>query len=606
MKKGIISIVLVSVLILLSLPAYADGCMQSYINLMMGTDESELNVTWYSDTDGEAMILCCKADELIDGIIDVDTATTAKAKTELADEGEGYYSCKAVITGLEHSTVYAYALVNNGYISEIRYFTTGDSDEYGFALVGDAQLGSGDSLEGDITAWEHTLDLIDNDPVFTSADFILSAGDQVDSCNSEEHFDAFLNRELITRMPIATVIGNHETDAPLYSYHYNPANMSDRYGVTGAGGDSYFRYNDTLFMVFNTSAGGYEDHKDFVDEAVSLNPDVRWRVAVFHHTVYTVSERAEDSSTMSRREWITRLLSEYDFDIALSGHDHIYSRSYLMDGMKALTDSSSYDSESLNSATDTDAIPYITLNSCTGSKYYDVVYPNVPEIAVYNQEYAPNVSMVTVSDTAFTVTTYRTADMSIVDSFTLNKTPEKTELPYSDVKESHWYYSAVEYAFKKGIMSGMSENSFGHNIATNRAMLVSVLWRFEGCPEGFGHSFTDVKEEHYFNKAVAWASANGIVAGKSADKYAPNDKLTREQMAAIFYRYAAYAGRDTEPKGDISVFDDLNKLDDYAVDAMRWAYGKGIITGMDQTTLDPNGSATRAQLSSILMRFLGK
>lgn len=606
MKKRIVCILLGFILCLVSLPVYAHTPVQSYINLMMGTNESELNITWYSDIEGNGSVVYCKAEDVIGTDIPLDTAESVEAVCELADEGEGYYSCKAVITGLEHSTAYAYVLVNNGYKSHIRYFTTGDSDEYGFALVGDAQLGSGDSLEGDITAWEHTLGLIENDTVFDGADFILSAGDQVDSCNNDEHFDAFLNRDLISKMPIATVIGNHETDAPLYSYHYNPANMSNKYGVTGAGGDSWFRYNDTLFMIFNTSAGGYEDHKAFVDEAVSCNSDVRWRVAVFHHTVYTVSERAEESSTVSRREWVTQLLSEYDFDIALSGHDHIYSRSYLMDGMDALTDSSFYDNDSLTSATDTDAIPYITLNSCTGSKYYDVVFPDVPEIVVYNQEYAPNVSMVNVSDTSFTVTTYRTADMSVVDSFTLNKSPEKTVMPFTDAKESHWYYDAVEYVFNKGMMSGMTESSFGPNIATNRAMLVSVLWRFEGCLEGFTHNFNDVKTNHYFDKAVAWASANGIVAGKSADKYAPNDKLTREQMAAILYRYAAYAGRDTKADGDISVFADLSKLDSYAVDAMKWAYGKGIITGMNQTTLDPNGSATRAQLASILMRFLGK
>ena len=264
-----------------------------------------------------------------------------------------------------------------------------------------------------------------------------------------------------------------------------------------------------------------------------------------------------------------------------------------------------YDDETFTSATDTEGIPYLTLSSSTGSKYYDVVFPDEPDILIYEQKYIPHVSMVSVTDTAFTLTTYRTDDMSVVDSFTLNKSPEKKKMPFTDVKDNHWYYSAVKYAFSRGMMSGMTETAFGPNIATNRAMLVSVLWRFEGSPEGFSHSFSDVKSSHYFDKAVAWASSNGIVAGKSEDRYAPNDKLTREQMAAILYRYAGYADKDTEIKGDLSVFADLKKLDAYAVDAMKWAYGKGIVTGMDETTLDPNGNATRAQLASILMRFLG-
>lgn len=601
MKKRLISLVLICVLMLGAIPVRAEEVMQSYINLTMGSDQTQLNVTWYSDFSDEASVIYCKASELKDNVIP-DEAMTAIAVSDIADEGEGYYNHKAIVTGLEPSTEYAYALVNGDHTGPVRCFTTGDSDEYGFALLGDAQLGSGETLEGDIAAWQHTLGLIENDPAFDGADFILSAGDQVDTCNSEEHFSAFLNQDLISKMPIATVIGNHETDSELYSYHFNPANFSDEYGVTGAGGDSWFRYNDTLFVVLNTSAG--TDHGEFVKNAVALNSDVRWRVAVFHHTVYTVSERAEDSSTLSRREWITSLLKEYDFDIALSGHDHIYSRSYLMDGMEPMTDSSFYDSEAMSSATDTEGIPYITLNSSTGSKYYDVMFPDVKEIAVYNQEYTPNLSMVKVTDTSFTVTTYRTADMSVVDSFTLNKAPERIDMPFEDVKESHWYHSAVEFVFSKGMMSGMSETRFGPNVTTNRAMLVSVLWRYEGCPEGFSHSFSDVKPNHYFDKAVAWAYENNIVAGKSADKYAPNDSLSREQMAAILYRYANYKDMDTDTKADISVFTDLAKLDGYAVDAVKWAYGKGIITGMNETTLDPNGSATRAQLASILMRFL--
>ena len=603
MKQRIVSLLLVCIICLTIIPVQAREYTQSFINLMMGSDETQLNVTWYSDGE-EASVAWCKASEVSDGMMSTE-AMSAEAETVLADEGEGYYSCMATVTGLEPSTEYAYCLVNNGYQSEVRYFTTGDKDEYGFALIGDAQLGSGETLEGDIAAWQYTLGLIDNNEAFEAADFLLSLGDQVDTCNSEEHFGAFLNQELITRTPIATTIGNHETDAPLYSYHFNPANASDKYGITGAGSDSWFRYNDTLFVVLNTSAGSIEDHDVFVKEAIALNPDVRWKVAVFHHTIYTVSERAEDSSTMSRREWITALLKECDFDIALSGHDHIYSRSYLMDGMEAMKDVQYYDDETFTSATDTEGIPYLTLSSSTGSKYYDVVFPDEPDILIYEQKYIPHVSMVSVTDTAFTLTTYRTDDMSVVDSFTLNKSPEKKEMPFTDVKDNHWYYSAVEYAFSRGMMSGMTETAFGPNIATNRAMLVSVLWRFEGSPEGFSHSFSDVKSSHYFDKAVAWASSNGIVAGKSEDRYAPNDKLTREQMVTMLYRYAAYVGKDTEAKGDISVFSDLNKLDGYAVDAMKWAYGKGIVTGMNETTLDPNGNATRAQLASILMRFLG-
>lgn len=595
MKTRIISFILVCIMLVSAVPVYADTVWQGYIALTPGTDATEMNIAWYADCEGEAQVVC---DELTIPV-DPENRIVAAASCEIADEGEGYYSYKATLKGLKPSTDYAYYLVNNGQYSEMRVFTTGDADEFGFAMVSDVQIGAG-GIDHDVEGWQKTLDIIEESEKFEGTDFILTAGDQVKDAENETQYEGFFRSELGS-IPVAPSIGNHDTNAPLYDLHFNLSNMSERYGLTDAGGDSWFRYNNALFIMLNTNSTKNDEHLAFAKQAVAMNMDADWRFLVFHHTVYTTGE-LKNSNTSIRGKALINICDTLDIDVAFAGHEHLYTRSYIMKGDKAVKDKSLY-GENYSSITDPDGTLYITSNTGSGCKY-DPIEGSIPGFAAVTvQENIPNVTKVEVSEDSFEMTVYRTSDMKVVDSFTINKTEEE-KIAFADVKENHWYYGAVEYAFNKGMMSGMSDTSFGPNVATNRAMLVSVLWRFEGSPEGFSHRFSDVKSSHYFDKAVAWASSNGIVAGKSANKYAPNDKLTREQMAAILYRYAEYAGKDTTAEADLSVFADLNKLDAYAVDAMKWANGKGIITGMNSTILDPNGNATRAQLASILQRFL--
>lgn len=600
MKKRIISLMIVCVMLFSALPVYADGVWQGYIALTPGSNETEMNIAWYADVEGKAYVLYSKLSDIVDGTMPVDKATKAPAACEISDEGEGYYSYKATLTNLEPSAEYAYFLVNGPYAGELRGFATGDSDEFGFAMVSDIQIGAG-GIAHDVEGWQKTLDIIENNEAFDGTDFILTTGDQVKDAENESQFEGFFQKTLET-VPVAPSIGNHDTNAPLHSLHFNVPNMSDQYGVTDAGGDSWFRYGSALFIMLNTNNTKNDEHLAFAKQAIALNMDADWRFLVFHHTVYTTGE-LKNNSTSIRGKALIDICDELDIDAAFSGHEHLYTRSYIMKGDEPVKDASLY-GEEYSSITDPDGTLYITNNTGSGCKF-DQIEGDTPDFAAVTvQEDIPNVTKVEVDKDSFEMRVYRTSDMALVDSFTINKTPETSGMAFTDVKENHWYYSAVEYAFSKGMMSGMTDTTFGPNVATNRAMLVSVLWRFEGSPEGFSHSFSDVKSSHYFDKAVAWASSNGIVAGKSADKYAPNDKLTREQMAAILYRYAKYAGKDTTAEGDISVFADLNKLDSYAVDAMKWAFGKGVITGMNATTLDPRGNATRAQLASILQRFL--
>ena len=181
--------------------------------------------------------------------------------------------------------------------------------------------------------------------------------------------------------------------------------------------------------------------------------------------------------------------------------------------------------------------------------------------------------------------------------------PDPDEEPFTDVADSAWFADAVQYVYENGMMNGVSATLFGPDMTTNRAMIVTILHRLEGEPTAEASDFTDVADGMYYADAIDWAAANGIVNGVSETRFAPNDPITREQMAAILYRYAQFKGYDVTASADLSAFADASQISAYAAAAMQWANGAGLITGVTDTTLNPQGSATRAQVATILMRF---
>lgn len=177
-------------------------------------------------------------------------------------------------------------------------------------------------------------------------------------------------------------------------------------------------------------------------------------------------------------------------------------------------------------------------------------------------------------------------------------------LPFGDVKSADWFYNDVKYVYEKGMMAGTAADVFAPNATTTRAMIVTILYRLEGSPAVIGTSaFVDVPAGQWYTDAVNWAAANQIVKGTSATTFAPNDSITREQMAAILYRYAQYKGYDVTKKADLSGYSDNGQVSAYAKDALAWANAAKLINGVTNTTLAPQGNATRAQVSAILHRF---
>lgn len=177
-------------------------------------------------------------------------------------------------------------------------------------------------------------------------------------------------------------------------------------------------------------------------------------------------------------------------------------------------------------------------------------------------------------------------------------------LPFGDVKSADWFYNDVKYVYEKGMMAGTAADVFAPNATTTRAMIVTILYRLEGSPAVTGtSSFVDVPAGQWYTDAVNWAAANQIVKGTSATTFAPNASITREQMAAILYRYAQYKGYDVTKKADLSGYSDNGQVSAYAKDALAWANAAKLINGVTNTTLAPQGNATRAQVSAILHRF---
>ena len=176
-------------------------------------------------------------------------------------------------------------------------------------------------------------------------------------------------------------------------------------------------------------------------------------------------------------------------------------------------------------------------------------------------------------------------------------------LPFYDVASNDWFYEDVAYVYENGLMNGMGEGQFGPQGTTTRGMIVTILYRQAGSPAASGNPFADVDPGQYYAQPIAWAASHGIVNGISATTFAPDDPITREQMATILYRYARYQGEDVSDQGNLSAFADADTISAYAKQAMAWANGAGLINGVEGNRLNPTGQAVRCQAAAILHRF---
>ncbi|OAB28418.1 hypothetical protein PMSD_22040 [Paenibacillus macquariensis subsp. defensor] len=415
------------------------------IALNPGRDESELNFTWY--TDGQpttSIIQMAKKSDMINGVFPV---AQAKSFIGLATKAATTnYSNKVTATGLEPKTQYVYRVGDgdDANWSSVYDYTTRDASNYTLLFVGDPQIGSSGNVPNDTEGWNKTLKKAVEQ--FPNISYIMSAGDQVETATNEPQFAAFESPEILRNLPVATTIGNHDTSGANYKYHFNVPNESTE-GVTTAGGDYYYTYGDTLFMVLNSNNKTGASHTKFMEDTVKVVPDVKWRIVTFHHDIYGAGPHDVDTDVLGLRRDLVPTFDKLDIDMIFVGHDHSYVRSKLMNGDKV-------EGPQLKDSQENDVNPtgrtYVTANSASGSKYYDLKNSNTSYIAASRQNKSRMFSTINVTPSTITVDTYEmdniTNESIKIDSYGMVKEPENVKL-YTKQAQQKDTTSSIEYYY---------------------------------------------------------------------------------------------------------------------------------------------------------------
>jgi len=484
------------------------------VSLTPGADETELNFAWYSKDDGKAAtpVVHFGTDR---NNLKPFTGKAADVDASLTD-GVAYDYNHVTVTGLKENTTYYYTVEKNGVQSDVETYQTRSFSTVKMLYVGDPQIGAskgqpqgGETLAADSGAantaarndafgWNRTLEAaLAQDP---DVSFIISAGDQVNKTGKpkEEEYAGYLSPEALTSLPVATTIGNHDSLNADYSYHFNNPNATD-YGTTQAGGDYYYSYGDGLFIVLNTNNYNVAEHKQAIAEAIASDPDAAWRIVTIHQDIYGSGLDHSDTDNTQ---------------IPLSPADGDTAGEALLNNFQA--DNKCYTIETAvgNTVTNPNGTLYMTANSASGSKYYELISTQQDYIAKRSQNWLPSWSVITLSETSFSIDTYQlTADgktEKIDSTFTINKTGDGESL----------------------------------TAPLTRAQAVQRLYDAAGRPAvSTAAGFADVSADASYGKAVAWAKAQGIVKGVTGTAFQPDETITQAQFAAMLTRYAAVKGK---------------------------------------------------------------
>lgn len=406
--------------------------------LTPGDTEADLNFAWYSETKGFPAVKVWKVGEessakIVRGTATVINATNVQGSTYEATNHvsiEGYF---------EADTAYQYQYTDNYDGSATTWsatydYNTADTEEFSVILTGDPQVGaSGSTGQGtdddqniarDTYNWDKTMAAAM--ALYPDAAFLLSAGDQVDYSTAqtdsakairESEYAGYLYPEVFRSLPVATTIGNHDTNGIDYSYHFNNPNSEDSLGATEAGSDYYFSYGDVLFISLNSNNRNQEEHRALMTKAAESNPDAKWKVVIFHSDIYGSGQPHADTDATANRIIFAPLMDEFDIDICLTGHDHTYSRSYqILDGNVIDYDISD------GSVTNPEGTLYVSTGSGSGSKYYNLLNYTPYFIADRTNVCLPAFSALEFTEDSLTIKTYDYNGDQYAESFTIKKT----------------------------------------------------------------------------------------------------------------------------------------------------------------------------------------
>ena len=404
-------------------PRASDSPVYSIV-LGVGKDETERNIAYFSTSSSWGEVRLALADDVEDGVFPSKYRTFYTTSPKSATNVPGSYAKAATITGLSESTAYAYVIAEDGVMSDIYYFETSGFGDFEFVFVGDPQISS--ETHGE--AWQQTLKTILTEKEFSGAELLISAGDQVVTPDSEEHYSYLLVDEM-TKFAFAPTVGPvHDSPSSTFSDHYNLPNKSDKYGVNETSANYWYTYNNALFMHLNmsdTSAATNGEHEAFMKEAMAANPNVMWNIVVMHNSLYSTGMHGDpsydyfDGEIGKYRPALSPIFTELGIDVVLSGHDHVYVRSKLMNGIEV-----SGDTVVSNSVFDPEGTLYVCASSSTGSKFYQKQTNAIDElIAFENYEKRKSAIKVKITGESLTLTSYFLDDMEVFDTFTIQKVP---------------------------------------------------------------------------------------------------------------------------------------------------------------------------------------
>lgn len=605
------------------------------VSLTPGTDETELNFAWYSSGKASATPIVhfgmnrnsLKAYRGISA--QVDSALTA---------GDSYCYNHVTVTGLQENTAYYYTVEKDGVQTAVQTYQTHSFESVKILLVGDPQIGASkgqpqgsDKLvadsgaantaaRNDSFAWDRTLEIATAQNPDLS--FIISAGDQVNKTGKpkEEEYAGFLSAGALASLPVATSIGNHDSLNADYAYHFNNPNATS-YGTTQAGGDYYYSYGNGLFIVLNTNNYNVAEHEAALREAVASDPNADWRIVTIHQDIYGSGQDHSDTDGMILRTQLTPLFDEYGIDVVLQGHDHTYSRSKLLysDGQthgsyefQLNADKTDYDWNNAYNTVTNAQIPlypedsdtagktalgtftadnqcytiestagstvmnplgtlYMTANSASGSKFYELIATQQDYIAERSQNWLPSYSVINLSSASFSIDTYQ---------ITAGGKTEKIDSTFTIQKTA----------------------AADPTAALTRGAAITRIYSAAGAPAVTAAAgFSDLTASSSCLKAVAWAKSKGIIKGVTNTAFRPNDPITREQLAAMLYRYAAVSGKALPTSGTkLAAYSDAASVSAWAKDSMRFAVNDGLLTG---STLSPKGGVTAVHVDYAMTKL---
>ncbi|MDR6689485.1 hypothetical protein J2X55_000384 [Microbacterium sp. 1154] len=359
------------------------------IILGVGADQSQRIVTWYSSADTAQTVQLAPTSAVTNGQFPA-SATTFSASGTANIASSGGFNRHATITGLAENTAYSYRVGSDGNWSNTYSFKTQSFEgDYDFLFFGDPQIGSSGNLAKDQAGWQDTMNVaVGANP---NAELLVSGGDQVETANTESHWDSFLAPDQLRQYPWVATIGNHDVGGKAYEQHLYTPN-TDRSGAyyrkgsgsigTESGGDYWFIYKDVLYIDLNSNSyatsqggGGDDAHISYVTDVVNKHgADAKYTVLVYHHAIYSPADHAKDADNKIRRTDFPTAFSKLGVDLVLQGHDHSYSRSYeIKNGAKANADEKPGQDEVFEGP---GGVVYVTANSASGSKYYDITAPD--------------------------------------------------------------------------------------------------------------------------------------------------------------------------------------------------------------------------------------